>query len=130
MIRTLGGIAAGIAVAIVLMMVIEAIGNQLFPPPALDLNNPNAPAALPVANLIFPVIGWFLATLVGSWLAIQLSDRDWTSWIIAACVLVGELADFLLGRHPLWMMVAGVLAPLAGAWIAQRLPGWRKRATA
>ena len=39
MIRTLSGVAVGIAVAIVLMMVVEAAGNALFPPPALDLNN-------------------------------------------------------------------------------------------
>ena len=79
MIRTLGGVAAGIAVAIVLMMIIEAIGNQMFPPPALDLNNPNAPAALPFASLAFPVVGWFVATLAGGWFAIQISSRDWTS---------------------------------------------------
>ena len=123
MIRTLAGAAAGIAAAIVLMMLIEAAGNQLFPPPAIDLQNPNAPSALPAVNQLFPILGWFAASLVGGVLAIWISRRDWTSWIVAGSVLVGALADFLLGRHPLWVMLLGALAPVAAAWIAQRLFG-------
>ena len=128
MIRKLSGVAVGIAVAIVLMMVVEAAGNALFPPPALDLNNPNAPAALPFANQLSPILGWFLASLVGGWIAIRMSRRDWTSWLVAASVLAGELLDFALGRHSAWVMIAGVLVPLLGAWLAQKLPG-RQRVT-
>ena len=115
MIRTLAGVAAGIAVAIILMMLIEALGNSLFPPPSLDLNNPNAPAVLPFPNQLFPILGWFAASLVGGWIAIQMSAREWTSWLVAASVLVGELLDFSLGRHALWVMAAGLLAPLLAA---------------
>jgi hypothetical protein len=122
MIRTLAGVAAGIALAIVLMMIVEAAGNALFPPPALDLNNPDSPAVLPFVNQFFPILGWFLAALSGGWLAIQISAQPWTSWLVAASVLVGEILDFTLGRHALWVMIVGVLAPLLGAWIAQKLP--------
>ena len=123
MIRTLAGVAVGIAVAIVLMMVIEGTGNALFPPPRLDLNNPEAPAALPFRNQVFPILGWFVASLIGGWIAIQMSGRAWTSWLVAASVLAGELLDFVLGRHSPWVMIAGVLVPLLGAWLAQKLPG-------
>jgi hypothetical protein len=126
MIRTLAGAAAGIAVAIVAMMLIEAAGFRLFPPPPIDLQDPNSPMALPFANQLWPILAWFLATLAGAWLAIQLSGRKWTSWVVAASVLVGALADFVLGRHPLWVMLVGPLAPLTGAWIAQQLPTWRR----
>ena len=129
MIRTLAGAATGVAVAIVLMMLLEALGNQLFPPPSIDLQDPDAPSALPFANQLVPVLGWFLASLAGGWLAIRMSQRDWASWIVAGSVLVGEVADFLLGRHSLWVMLVGVLAPPAAAWIAQKLPG-RKRLSA
>jgi hypothetical protein len=129
MIRTLGGVAGGIAVAIVLMMIVEALGNVLFPPPALDLNNPNAPAVLPVMNQLFPILGWLLAAVAGGWLAIQTSERPWTSWLVAASVLVGEMLDFALGRHAVWVMGMGAIAPVLGAWIAQRLPGRQLRAT-
>ena len=127
MIRTLAGVAAGIAVAIVLMMLIEALGNALFPPPLVDLNNPDAPSALPFANQLFPILGWFVAALAGGWLAIQISSRKWSSWLVAASVLVGELLDFSLGRHAPWVMAAGVVAPLLAAWFAQKLPRWSGR---
>jgi len=123
MIRTLGGVAAGVAIAIALMMVVEGVTNMAFPPPRLNLNDPDAPSALPLANQLFPVLAWFLATLIGGWIAIQLSGRDWTAWLVAASVLAGELVDYLLGRHAIGVMIAGVVAPIVAAWIAQKLPG-------
>ncbi len=119
------GVAAGIAVAIVLIMVTEALGNALFPPPALDLNNPDAPNELPFVNQLFPILAWFIASLVGGWLAIQVSAREGAAWLVSASVLVGELLDFSLGRHAAWVMVVGVLVPLVAAWLAQKLPRWR-----
>jgi hypothetical protein len=130
MIRTLAGVAAGIAVSIILMMLTEALGNALFPPPSVDLNNPDAPAALPFVNQLFPILGWFVASLIGGWLAIQVSAREGTTWLVAASVLVGELLDFSLGRHAVWVMIVGVLAPLVAAWLAQKLPRWRMRTSA
>ena len=130
MVRTLAGVAAGIAIAIILIMMTEALGNALFPPPALDLNNPDAPSALPFANQLFPILGWFAASLIGGWLAIQISSRAWAAWLVAASVLVGALLDFSLGRHALWVMAAGVVAPLLAAWLAQKLPLWSRRVNA
>jgi hypothetical protein len=123
MIRTLGGIVGGIACAIILMMVIEAIGNQVFPPPAgFDFTNPDAQQYLPFRTLAFPVVGWFAATLAGGWVAICVAEKAWPSWAVAAAVLLGEIANFLLGRHPIWMVAAGIALPLLAAWIAQQLP--------
>lgn len=130
MIRTLAGVAAGIAVAIILMMLVEGLGNSMFPPPPIDLNRPDAPTAIPFPNQLYPILGWFAASLVGGWLAIQVSARQWTSWLVAGSVVVGELLDFSLGRHALWVMAAGILAPPAAAWLAQRLPRWGRRISA
>ena len=125
MIRTLGGVAAGIATAITLMMFIEAVGNQVWPPPRVDLNNPNAPLAMPLPNQLFPLVGWFLATLAGGWLAIAISRRGWTSWFVAASMIAGQLLAYMFGRHATWLMFAGIIAPLVAAWLAQQLPGRR-----
>jgi len=122
MIRTLAGAAAGVAAAIVTMMLVEAAGFRLFPPPPVDIQDPDSPMALPFVNQLFPILAWFLAALAGGWLAVWMSGRGWTSWVVAGSVVVGALVDFLLGRHPLWVMVAGPIAPLAAAWLAQRLP--------
>lgn len=130
MIRTLAGAAAGVAAAIITMMLVEALGFRLFPPPPVDIQDPDSPMALPVVNQLFPILAWFLATLAGGWVAIWMSGRERTSWIVAASVVVGALADFLLGRHPFLVMVAGPLAPIAAAWFAQKLPSRRPRASA
>ena len=130
MIRTLGGVAAGVAIAIALMMLVEGLGNMAFPPPRVNLNDPNAAASLPLANQLFPVLAWFVATLVGGWIAVQLSRRGWIAWLVAGSVLVGEILDYLLGRHTAWVMGAGILAPIAAAWIAQKLRGRTPRVSA
>ena len=64
MIRTLGGLAWGIGIAILVMILVEAAGNQLYPPPiGLDLERPDAAFRMPFRTLIFPVLGWFLGPL-------------------------------------------------------------------
>ena len=120
MIRTLGGIAAGIAVAIVVMVLIEAVGNQIAPPPmGLDLERPDAAVRMPFETLIFPVAGWFLGPLVGGILAVRVSGRRWASWPVAGAVLIGAILQFAMAGHPLWMIAAGVAGPIAAALIAR-----------
>ena len=122
MIRTLGGLAWGIGVAILVMMLVEAAGNQLYPPPVgLDLERPDAAFRMPFRTLIFPVLGWFLGPLAGGMIAIRVSGRRWASWPVAAVVLVGAIVQFALAGYPLWMIAAGLAAPPAAALLAQLL---------
>ena len=126
MIHRLGGLAAGLAVAIFTIMFVEFIGFQLFPPPTgYDLGGGSA-LSLPVENLIWPVIGWFLGALAGSWVAARISGERLTGWAIAALVLAAAILNFALITHPLWMMAAGVVAPILGGWITQLLPKGRR----
>ena len=127
MLRTLMGLAAGLAVAIVTIMIVEAIGNMLFPPPrGYDLTAGSA-MALPIETLIWPVIGWFAGSLTGSALAVHLSRQPWAGWAIAALVLAAMVLTFALITHPLWIMVAGPLAALIGGWIGQQVAGRTRR---
>ena len=127
-IRTLGGLAAGLLVAILTIIAIEAVGNQLYPPPAgYDMTSASA-ESLPFATLIWPLIGWFLGAIAGGWVALRVAGERWTGWAIAACVLAATILNLVLIRHPTWMIVAGVIAPLLGGWIAQLLPKTRRRA--
>ncbi|HET7816294.1 MAG TPA: hypothetical protein VFK58_01785, partial [Sphingomicrobium sp.] len=126
MVRTLAGLAAGLAVAILSIAAVEAVGNQLYPPPAgYDLTTASA-ETLPVETLVWPAIGWFLGSIAGGWVARRVSGERWPGWAIAACVLAATVLNLALIRHPMWMIVAGAVAPVAGGWIAQLLPD-RKR---
>ena len=125
MVRPLIAIAAGLATAIVTIMAVEAIGYQLYPPPAgFDMARPSA-ELLPFETLVFPVIGWFLGATAGGWLAIRLSGERWTAWVIAAFVLAATILNLALITHPLWMIVAGLLASPLGGGLAQ----WISRGT-
>jgi len=125
MIRTLAGLAVGLAVAIVSIMLAEFIGHQLFPPPrGYDMSQGSA-LSLPVETLIWPVIGWLLGAIAGSWVAIRICGKTWAGWVIALLVLAATIFNFALFSHPMWMMIAGAIAPLAGGWVGQRLPKGR-----
>lgn len=126
MIHRLGGLAAGLAVAIFTIMFVEFIGNQLFPPPrGYDMSAGSA-MSLPVENLIWPVIGWFLGALSGAWVAVRISGERWTGWAIVALVIAATVLNFAMITHPLWMMIAGPVAAILGGWIAQMLPKGRR----
>lgn len=122
MIRTLGGIVAGMAAAITLIMVTEAIGNQIAPAPAqLEFTDITRTPPLPLMTLLFPILGWFLGALVGGFIAIKVSDRPWTAWVIAGAVLVATGFNFILMAFPPWVIVAGLIVPVLGGWLAQRI---------
>ena len=126
MIRNLAGLAAGLAVALVTIAAVEAIGNMLFPPPAGYDMTSRSSETLPFATLVWPVIGWFLGAIAGSWVAIRVSRERWAGWAIGALVLAATILNLVLITHPLWMIVAGVIAPLLGAWLGQMLPNERR----
>lgn len=122
MIRMLGGIVAGMAAAITLIMIIEAIGNQIAPPPArLDLESLAEAPPLPVLTLAFPVLAALIGTLAGGFVAIRMSGRKWTAIMVAAAVFAASAFNFALMRYPLWLMVAGLAMPVIGALLALRL---------
>lgn len=122
MIRTLGGIVAGMAAAITLMMITEAIGNQIAPAPArLEIEDIADTPPLPLMTMMFPIFGWFLGALVGGFLAIKISDQAWTAWAIAAVVLAATLLNFVLMAYPVWAMIVGLIMPVLGGWLAQRI---------
>ena len=121
MIRPLAGLAAGLGVAIVTMVSVEAVGNRLFPPPAgYDLSQGSA-LSLPFETLVWPVIGWLLGALAGSWVALRASGQRWPAWVVTVCVLAASLLNLALIRHPAWMITAGVLTPLFGGWLGQQI---------
>ena len=130
MIRSLAGLAAGLGVAIVTVKAVEGIGNQLYPPPAgYDMASASA-ETLPFETLVWPVIGWFLGAIAGTWVAVRVSGERWPGWAIAACVLAATILNLALITHPVWVIVAGVLAPLLGGWVGQLLPKGRRSSAA
>ena len=117
MVRKLSGLAVGVAIALVLLMSIEAIGNRVFPISADQMDG----APLGFRPLLPVVIGWFVGTFVGGFVAVLIARQPWVAWAVAGAIILGEAIAFILASYPLWAMAAGFVLPLFGAWAAYHL---------
>ena len=126
MIRKLGGIATGMAIAVAIMIVFESMAFRLLAPGVgADQAPPVADTALPVELQLSVLASWFFGTLVGAYSAMWVSRARWTAWAVAAAVLLAVLMRFLLSATPGWLVAGGIVAPLVAAWLAQLLPSRR-----
>jgi len=124
--RLISGVVAGTLVAFLCVFGIEALGHIVFPPPAgTDLTDPAQVARLmdlmPPAALAFVLAAWFLGTLAGAWVANAVAQSGLAGWIVALLVVAAGAYTMIMIAHPAWMWAAGLLLPLAAAWLAQRL---------
>ncbi len=123
--RWLIGIGAGVAAALLLLLLIETFGDVVFPLPEPDgAVDPRAQAQL-IPNQPFPakliiLLAWFGGTLVGAGLAIRLGGRRIIGWTVALAVMVRNVFAMSAIAYPGWMWLAGIFLPLAGAWVAWR----------
>ena len=124
--RTIGGIVAGVIAGGVIVFATEAVGHSLFPPPAdINLADPEdvkrLMASLPAAAFAFVLVGWFLGSFAGAFVARKISQADVAAWAVAVLFILFTAMNFVMIPHPPWMIVAGIVIPLIGAWLAIRL---------
>lgn len=113
MLRTIGGIIAGIIVFVVSLMLLELLAHQIF------RTSPSGPADQ--GTLAFVAIAYFVSSLAGGMTAVKISGERWTAWLIALLVAAGAAYTLTSFPHPLWMQVASIVAPLLGGLAASRL---------
>ena len=121
MIHKIGGFAAGLFVALLTMMILESAGNRLFESGLADDASAESAVAIaqqPLGLLLFIVAGWFLGALLGAAATIYISRVRLLGWGIAVVLLAGAAARFAMMPHPTWMIVGGIVAPIAGVVIA------------
>ena len=117
--RNIGAGVAGLAVAILLIGLIETIGHKLFPvAEAFD-----DAANLPVGALLFVVAAWTFGTLGGTFAACRIGTApDYIfAMLVGAFVLVGITVNVMAFPHPGWMVIAGVTGTIAAAWLGMKL---------
>lgn len=126
MARRIAGTFAGIVVAMLIVGLMDGLGHMLFPKSvarsmrAEDLGA--AIAAAPLAAKLIMACGWFLAALVGGLIALRLTQRRESGWIVAALILAACIYNGLsIPGVPLWMLIAGVLAPIVAGLIVARV---------
>ncbi|HEY0595220.1 hypothetical protein [Sphingopyxis sp.] len=107
----------GIAVAFGLIWLAQYAGSEISP----DVYDPNSGEVLiPIGSTIALVVGWFIATFAGGWLAMRVSSGTGAGWIVAGAVIGAGLYRAVTLADTWWMMALGVAVPLAAVWLAQR----------
>ena len=118
---------AGIASALITIMLIETLGHSLYPPPALDYSNTEELRAyvdaLPLGAKLMVLAAWLAGTIDGVFVAglVNRTRFGLCAAVIGALVLAATLANLTMIPHPLWMAAAGVLGIPLCAWMTARL---------
>lgn len=116
----------GVVVSGFVVAVLESAGHAVFPPPpGLDLTNPADLERLwdvvrPEAMLMV-VTAWFFGALAGGCVAIAISHRVISAWIVGVIVAALGLWTTQMFPHPLWMVVSALVLPLLAVLVAKRL---------
>jgi hypothetical protein len=124
-IRSVLAVLAGVVVAGVVVVAIEAVGHRVYPGP--EGHDHEALAAYirtaPPGVFLFVLAAWGIGTLAGAWLAAWLAGRAPVvhGLIIGGLLLLGALANLLMIPHPVWFSVVGVAMFLPAAWLGAKL---------
>lgn len=128
--RSVLGVVAGLATMFTVIIAVQFVGAQLFPPPqGLDMHDPHAlaiaMAQVPLGALAIVVVAWLLGAFAGGWVAARISVQypRVAAVIVALAVVAGVVMMVLAFPHPMWMTVLGLALPvpmaLAGARVAR-----------
>ena len=120
------GVIAGLVVAMLVVMAAEGAGHAMFPPPeGLDITRPEDQAQLmeliPLGAKIAVVVAWFLGALAGAATAIAIARHILPGWIVGLVMVALSLVTTQMFPHPMWMIAAAVILPIAGVLAAKRL---------
>jgi hypothetical protein len=129
--RSVLGVLAGIVAGGIVVVLIEIPGMLLHPlPPEVALSDTEAlkahAANAPFAALLGVGIAWTVGPLVGSFIAAAIARWAWFGhgMIVAGVFAALDVMNLRMFPHPTWLVLIGVFAPWASAWIGSALAQW------
>lgn len=130
MLRNVIAVAAGLAVAVLMVWLVQAIGHTIYPAPEnLDWNDADAVhtyiSQLPFVALLFPVASYFLGSVFGPYTATRIGTARPIILVgtIALVILAFAISTLIQLQPPVWFSALSVAAVLIGAWLALMLAG-------
>ena len=108
---------AGIVIAFGLIWLAQYAGSELSP----DVYDPQTGEVLiPVGSTVALLVGWFVGTFAGGWVAMRVSGGTGAGWIVAGAVIGAGVYRAITLADAWWIILLGILIPIAAAWAAQR----------
>ena len=128
MIRSVLAVVAGIFVAVIVVVVVEAIGHAVYPPPSdIKLGDSEALQAiiakLPVGAIAFVLVAWGLGSLAGGFIAATIAGRAQATHalIVGGIQMAFGILTMVIIPHPLWFVIASFAIVVPSAWLGARL---------
>lgn len=121
------GFIAGLFVAWCFVFGAEALTHRLYPfPPHSDMRDlttiKNFVDTLPIAAFIIVLAGWFIATLLGTFVAAWIGQSRIPAIIVAVLLLFAGIVNAKVIPQPVWFTATSIaiylLVPLAGIRMA------------
>lgn len=119
------GVIVGLAIAVLLIDGAWGLAGRWFPSPISPDSDDAATLdgfvlAMPLAGQVLVIAGWLVAGLAAAFAALRISQWRPSGWIVAALIAVLDLWNATQLAQPWWMLAMNVIAPLTGAWLAER----------
>jgi hypothetical protein len=125
MLRSVIAVVVGVLAGVVIVILVEAVGHLLFPPPqGVNIKDPAALGAK-----LSVLLAWVLGVFGGSIIA-SVIGRRWAPvpGLVALTLLAFSIETMLSIPHPLWMWIGVVVGAFAGAFgaIALTRASWSR----
>lgn len=115
--RSMVAAVVGIIVAFALIWLAQYAGSEISPD-VYDLDTDEV--LIPIGSTIALLLGWFVGTFGGSWVAMRASGGNGAGWIVAGAVIGAGVYRAVTLADEWWIMALAVAIPAAAAWLAQR----------
>lgn len=127
MVRSIVSILTALFSAVIVIFLIELVGQKKYPPPP-GLNPEDSLAmepwmnSLPLAGLIFILIAWFTGAYTGGIIVSALDKLNAfrSSLTVGLLLLISTLINLSHYPHPFWMWIFGILAIITGTWLGYK----------
>ena len=111
-----GGIAAGIVIAFLVVVVVETIGLQIFHQPAgMDPIDPESVrrhmAEIPTGSFVTVLVAWALGAFTGPWVTRRVAGASprWPAFIVVGLFVAMCAYNLVVVPGPTWMIAGAVV---------------------
>lgn len=126
-VRGILAVVVGFVIATALMMAAEMLNHRIYNIPETSPGDRAAiqklVATLPPGAFVLVLIGWFVGTLVGSFLAAKIGRSRIPVYVLSVLLLCGGIVNALMIPQPGWFTIASIaifsFVPFAGIAMAK-----------
>ena len=129
-VRRILAVIAGLAVAFLVIIVIEMINHAIYPLPEdvnpLDAQSlKSAMAGMPAGALAGVVLAWILGALAGSFTAAKIAGSGGLlpGLVVGIFLLLGSVLNMAVLPHPVWVWAAALILIPTASVLGTRLAG-------